>query len=57
MLNNVFMLVQESQASRRPAVLPRLVELRTDPPLRSEDAAFLKSLALERQLTHRRTEP
>ena len=30
-------------------VLPRLIELRTDPPLRGGDAAFWKSLAIERQ--------
>jgi spermidine synthase len=30
-------------------VLPRLIELRTDPPLRAADAAFVKSVAAERQ--------
>jgi len=30
-------------------VLPRLIELRTDPPLRSADEIFMKSLAIERQ--------
>ena len=30
-------------------VLPHLLGLRTDPPLQGADAAFLKSLALERQ--------
>jgi spermidine synthase len=38
--------VREDELQR---VLPRLIELRTDPPLRGADDAFLKWMAVERQ--------
>ncbi len=38
--------VREDELQR---VLPRLIELRTDPPLRGADDSFLKGMAVERQ--------